>query len=193
MKEGNTLQKLLDLPDEVWEPVLKKCHAHAHLKLRGKMNAGAHSSQRLGMEAIDFYTGEAIKKLYDGTWEWKCETYTLEEQLIRIMDSMISEQVRKYKSEISRNKKTTLVEQHQLALALADEVDEEYDEAYLNRCQAALEAACEGNEKYQKLVCLYKEGLAYREIANIMGCTKPEIYRLMENLGKRAKRQLSSS
>lgn len=193
MKEGYNPQKLLDLPDEVWKPAIKKCHEHAQLKLRGKINAGAHSSQRLGMEAIDFYTGEAIKKLYDGTWEWKHETYTLDEQLIRIMDSMISEQVRKYKSEINKNKKTILVEQHQLALALTEEADEEYDEAYLNRYKAALATACEGNEKYQKLVCLYKKGLGYDEIANGLGCTKPEVYRLMENLGKRAKRQLSSS
>ena len=192
MKEAHILIKLGEITRETWRAAIKKCHDHMHTKLWGKTASGAHCEQRLGMDAKDFYMGRAIKALYEGTWEWKYEEFHIDEQLVRIINSMISEQVRKYKVEIKKGKKTVLVENEQLALALGEEVDEEYDESQLQKLSTALTMACDGNEQYKILVKLKKQGLDYNEISKEMGCDTEKLYRMMENIGKRAKKILKS-
>ncbi|GAA4749347.1 hypothetical protein GCM10023229_32450 [Flavisolibacter ginsenosidimutans] len=192
MKDAQILNKLGEITHETWRAAIQKCHDHMDTKLWGKTASGAHCEQRLGMDAKDYYLGKAIKALYEGTWEWKYEEFPIDEQLIRIINSMISEQVRKYKIEVKKGKKTVLVENEQLALSLDEEVDKEYDESQLQKLSTALTMACEGNEQYQALVKFKKQGLSYNEISTEMNCDKEELYRMIENIGKRAKRILKS-
>src|SRR4051812_5729098 len=118
MKDSDIQKKLNEITRDAWTTALMKCHGHMNLRLQGKTASGAHCQQRLGMEAKDYYMGEAIKSIYEGTWDWKYDQYPIDEQLIRIIDSMISEQVRKYKVEVKRGKKTELIANDQLALSL---------------------------------------------------------------------------
>ena len=159
------------------------------LRLWGKTASGAHCEQRLGMEAKDYYMGQSIAALYEGKWQWK---YPIDEQLIRIIDSKISDQVRKYKNELKRGQKILLVQNEQLALSLEEEIDEEYDETELRKLPKALSMACENNENYKRFVFLKQQGLDYDEIGKQMGCTKDELYQIRENISKRAKRILKS-
>jgi DNA-directed RNA polymerase specialized sigma24 family protein len=192
MKDSDILKILNEITPDVWTAVIKKCHVHMGLKLKGKTASGAHCQQRLGMDATDYYMGEAIKGLYGGIWEWKYKQYSIDEQLIRIIDSMISEQVRKYKVEMKKGKITQLVANDQLALSLEEAVEEEYDETELQKFSEALNMACENNEKYKRLVELKQQNLNYADISKMMECTKDELYQMMENISKRANRILKS-
>jgi DNA-directed RNA polymerase specialized sigma24 family protein len=190
--KDDQIKKLREIPRKTWENAIAKCHEHIRLKLLGKTKSGAHSDQRLSMPAKDFYMKSAITALYQGKWEWKDDKYLIDEQLIRIINSMISEQVRKYKVELSHGNKTILVKEEQLTLHLENEITDEYDEEYLEKLSKALTMACENNPKYQMLISLKRQDLSYSDICKQMGCTKNEAYQMMENVSKRANKILKS-
>jgi hypothetical protein len=192
MNEQQILLKLSKIPPETWEAVSNKCYGHINMKLAGKTASGAHSGQRLGMEAPDFYFVNAVNAIYSITWEWKYEKFSIDEQLIRIINSMISEQVRKYKREIEQGKKTVLIGNDQLALQLEDELDEQYDESYLIKLSNALIMACENNEKFKNFIHLKQKGFDYSDICNEMNCTRDEAYQIMETIARRARKILKS-
>ena len=96
----DVLKKLKAISRSEWKQALGKCYSHLKLKLYGKIDKGAHCESRLGIHAFDFYTGQALTSLFEGKWNWDFGKFTIEEQLIRIIDSMISEQVRKYRLEV---------------------------------------------------------------------------------------------
>ena len=98
------LKKLQELPDsEVMEAINQLTH-HVKARLRFKSffdrtKTGAHGEKNLGMNAIDYYVGESIKRLYDPNgWDWKFEKFTLAEQLMRITNKLISYKVESYKA-----------------------------------------------------------------------------------------------
>lgn len=188
----NIPQKLLELTNEEKVAAISKGRNHIILRVGGRTFSGAHCEQRLGMSAVDYYMGESIKALWAGVWEWQHERCTFDEQLIKVIDSKISEEVRKYKVERKRGLQTQLVETNQLALSLEQEIDEEYAEADLQKFSRALELACQDNEEYQRFVYLKHQGLNYEEICKQMGCTKKEAYRLRDSLAKKANRILKS-
>lgn len=193
MNEQEVLTALRAITAEHWRKVLAKCYTHIEIRLYKKTLMGAHCEQRLGMSPFDFYCGEAVQAIYNRTWEWKYGQFSLEEQLIRIIDSMISEQVRKYKVEKRHNKNTTLVENSQLVLAIENDFEEDEDDGqHLKKLTVALELACENNEKYKRFVSLKKQKLNYDEICTELGCTINEAYQLMENISRRAKKILKS-
>ncbi|KYP13497.1 hypothetical protein [Flavihumibacter sp. CACIAM 22H1] len=194
MIELEISNRLRALTTPEWESIIKKCYSHVELTLGAKTKYGAHCEQRLGMPAHDYYVGNAIKAVYEQTWEWQFEKYDLAEQLIRIMNSMISNEVRKYKSEIKRDKQQPLlIEVTEFERLPGYEVeDPPSNEEYLQKCTEALAKACENNERYTAFVQLKLKGKSYEEIAIILDCSKEEAYRLMENIGKRAKRNLKS-
>ena len=61
----------------------------------GRTYWGAHSESNLGDNAFNHYIGEALCKIYDD-WTWK-EDLSFTEQLIVIIDSLISHEVEKFK------------------------------------------------------------------------------------------------
>ena len=90
-------RRLNEISDAEWKIIIQKCKKHIRLRLFQKCATGAHSEKNLGMKPFDFYFGSAIDKVYTGVWDWKFEQFSIQDQLIRIIDSMISEVVRKYK------------------------------------------------------------------------------------------------
>ncbi len=182
------LNRLSHITDEEWKIAIKKCYGHINIKLGDKTRIGAHCQQRLGMKANDFYLKNALLAIYEGIWSWDPERFTITEQLIRIINSMISEEVRKYKVEVKRGRKTILMEPEQLFLALEENDDEDYDEDNLDKLTAALFQACESNEKYKTFLELKKKELSYKEIADEMKCTISEAYQLMETISRRSRK-----
>ena len=194
MIEVEISKRLRAISSEEWASIIKKCYSHIELTLGNKTKYGAHCEQRLGIPVHDFYVGNAIKALYEHSWKWQYEKYDICEQLIRVINSMISNEVRKYKSEKQRNKQLPLlVETINFDRLENTEVDDPpSDDEHYEKCTKALISACEGNEVYLLFVRLKKDGKSYDEICQEMSITKSEAYRLQENIAKKAKRNLKS-
>ena len=103
-RRETVLKRLQGLSDnEIAEAVRQLTHyVKARLRFRTKADrtkSGAHGENFLGMNAIDFYVGESIKRLYDPKgWDWKFEKFALAEQLMRISNKLISDKVAEYKA-----------------------------------------------------------------------------------------------
>ncbi len=194
MNELDISKRLRSISDLEWISISKKCYTHIDLKIGGKLKFGAHNEQRLGMPAYDYYFGNALKVIYEHSWEWQYEKYGLAEQLVRIIDSMISNEVRKYKVERSNDKQLPLLVEANEFDDLADDDAFELisDAENFNQYSHALQKACDGNTQYQNFVRLKFDGKSYDEIAQILDCTVQDAYRLMENIGKKARRNLKS-
>jgi hypothetical protein len=97
------LQKLHELSDSEINEAIRQLTRHVCARLRlgsliDRTKSGAHSSNNLGMDAVDYYVGESFRRLYepDG-WEWQFEKYSFVEQLMRIANHLISWKVSAYK------------------------------------------------------------------------------------------------
>ncbi|MFN0213165.1 MAG: hypothetical protein ACKVT2_02830 [Saprospiraceae bacterium] len=174
------LEKLTAVPDRTWLALMAKCHEHIRLKLKGKTLYGAHSPARLGeANPQDYYFKEAVTKLYDDVWDWKFEQYSLEEQLVRIIDSMISEEVRKV---------TTKKGQAQHALIATKELDvntndaddsdisEEQERQFAYHVQIVQEAI-QGDDDLEYLFDCLQKGNEAHEICRDCGWTKDQLYK----------------
>lgn len=189
MKE-DIRKKLSEITEREWEDILKKCYGHIKFRLFGKTNSGAHSSQRLGLCAEDYYMGNAINAIYSGTWEWKYDLYSITEQLVRVINSMISEEVRKFKVELKTGEAILPVDLSSDDYLFTGVSDVEYDESELKRMSDAVAAACVDNPESKTLIELKKQGYSYQEIGHMTGYSVNELYRQMEKIGKKANRIL---
>lgn len=97
------LQKLHELPDAEVELAIKQLALHVKARLRlgspsDRTKSGAHCEANLGVDPVDYYVGESIKRLFDPNgWEWQHERFTLPEQLKRIANKILSDKVAEYK------------------------------------------------------------------------------------------------
>ena len=97
------LKKLHGLPEDEVAEALRQLTHHVQARLRfgsqaDRTKSGAHGPKNIGMDAIDYYVGEAVRKLYEPEgWDWKFEERTLAEQLMRIANKLISDKVADYK------------------------------------------------------------------------------------------------
>lgn len=192
--EKTQLEKLLDVPDREWVGIVSKLRSHLSLKLYNKTRFGAHSEQRLKVEPFAYYIDNAIKSLYDGTWMWKYDQFSLLEQLKRIIDSMCSAEVKKYKRERGSRKSTFSVSSLSLFVMISggDEASADEQDNYQVFADA-LNKACQDNDLYKQFTNLIKEGLNYDEICEKMGCSKSAAYQMRETIGRRAKKALDSN
>jgi len=177
-----------------WKAILKKCYGHVELRLWNKTLIGAHCEQRLGMPASDYYVGNALKAIYEQSWEWQYEKYTITVQLTRIINSMISNEVRKYKVEQKQNKQLPLLIQNDRfdTLMESELIDETTDAPYFERCVQALQEACLDNSRHQQFVKLKIQGKSYSEIADDLHCSLDDAYQIMENIARRARKILQA-
>lgn len=186
------LAKLIEVPEKEWLVAMAKCRDHIKLKLKRKTLTGAHSSATLSMPAADYYINTAIQKLYeeDG-WDWKFEKYTLPEQLIRIINSMISEQVRKFKVEKANNPIIQVTDDERIFEANDIITDEEAaeKEAVIDEFLELTEAAIQGDDNLEMLYLHLMEDKGYPEIANEMNMDIKKIYKLAERLKEKVRKQ----
>lgn len=197
-------QRLNEISDGEWRIVIKKCKDHIRLRLKQKCATGAHSEKNLGMSAFDFYFGTALTKLYEGVWDWKFEKFSILEQFIRIIDSMISEVVRKYKVHHSHDTEASSqkffeIDYHDIEssfYALSDpDQSEPLDEPddYYNEMLDTVTAAIEGDDELEDYLFCVMEGMNADEISDKLNWPKRKVYKTTEKVQRRVKSYIKST
>lgn len=186
------LRKLHELPDSEVEEAIKQLTHHVQARLRfgsliDRTKTGAHGEKNLGMNAIDFYVGESIKRLYDPNgWDWKFEKLSLAEQLMRIANKLISDKVSEY---IDKKEKMPVFDERDTAdifdlelMAIASVNGNE--DVYTKLIQLALEQS-KDDDNLHYFTIRYFEKAGFETIATEMNLTIQQIYVLRKKLVRR--------
>ena len=126
-KDKEILEHLNAISDSDWLDVIDKLTTYVHFKLKGRTLFGAHSEQNLGGNPVDYYVDEAIGKLFSLEWKWQYDKYSLLEQLQRVVGSMISTNVEKFKA---KKENITLMEEDKLISMEKYEINHSEDGYY---------------------------------------------------------------
>ena len=186
------LKKLHELPDAEVEEAIKQLTHHVQARLRfgsliDRTKTGAHGEKNLGMNAIDYYVGESIKRLYDPNgWDWKFEKLTLAEQLMRIANKLISDKVSDYKE--SKEKmpvfdKRDTADIFDLELIAIASVNGNED-IYIKLIQLAHEQS-KDDDNLHYFTIRYFEKASFETIATEMNLTIQQVYVLRRKLVRR--------
>lgn len=191
-KARPTLKRLTQLGEDDWKVALEKCRRLINHRVQGRTKFGCHSEQHLGMSPFDYYVTEALDKLYSGTWEWK-EKYSLSEQLCRIVGSLISENVRKYKLEQEKDPKTAKIQIpfDDIAYYFGVDFDEcaeskEREEIHENQLTTIMEAV-DGNDEMETLLSHIMDGKSNDDICNKTGWERRKLYKVADRMKTRVK------
>ncbi len=188
------LGRLHQVTEADWINIMQASRRHIHRRIPvSQRHWGAHNEQRLGMAVFDYYFGEAVGKLYSGDWNWQFERFTLLEQLIRIIDSLISHQVEKYTTARANNVlfeyRESLLEAELMEETPPDSLE---DESEVVQMQLLEEVAAQKPGWSELLSCL-KQGLKPTAIAQHMNKEVRDIYKLTETLYAKARRAYKAS
>ena len=182
MDKDNEILKQLDaIPDREWHKVVDKLTTYIHFKLKGRTLFGAHSEQNLGVNPIDYYVDEAIGKLFSLEWKWQFKKYSILEQLQRIVGSMISNNVEKFKA---KKKPISLIEEEQLAVLAENKFDDETSEDY-EKFKDALEKCSQDDEELQLYIMALDECNSFDEMVEVLGFEKKKLYSLQKKMTRR--------
>lgn len=186
------LNKLKNLPEEEMRDAIKQLTLHVSARLRKNSSAdrtkwGAHTEEKFGMDPVKYYVGESIKRLFDPDgWDWKFEKLTLVQQLTRIANKLILDQVAKFKKQRGKNPKFVSKEISEI-YDLADQFIEEDDhEKKVN--EKLIKLAFEVSENDENLFFfteLYFEDKDYPSIAKELGISIEDVYALRKKLVRR--------
>lgn len=181
------IQKLTEVTEDEWRVALEKARRLINYRVRGRTKYGCHSEKELGVSPFDYYVNEAINKLYDWVWEWK-EEYSFSEQFSRIIGSLISEKVRKYKKGTSdRDALTKSTTQFEDVAYLFDETfDEELEtkereKIYENQLNTIMQAI-DGNVDMETLLLLIMDRKTNDEICAETGWERKKLYRVSDRM-----------
>ena len=191
---SQVLSKLHQITELEWETTAKKCRKHIHLRIKPfQRRKGAHSERTLGMPVFEYYFGEAVGKLYTGAWDWKFEQYSLLDQLVRIIDSLISHAVEKYNTAKSRS----LLIEYRESLAEIETTADVFEEKFENLAEdnqiKILEDLAESNLNWTQLIYYLKKGLKASQIAQEMDLNIKSVYKMTEKLYAKARQQFQAS
>jgi hypothetical protein len=186
------LKKLHALPETEVVEAIRVLTLHVKARLRfgsliDRTKSGAHGPKNLGMEAIDFYVGESIKRLYDPDgWDWKFEQFTLSQQLCRIANKLISDKVTDYKNKLPN---APQFEGSDISdnYTLCDPSSEDYKD-HEQQATKVIEYAIKvsaDDENLQYFVMRYFEGADYNVIGKEMSLTLEHVYALRKKLVRR--------
>jgi len=186
------LKKLHKLPESEVVEAIKQLTHHVQARLRfrsllDRTKSGAHGEKNLGMNAIDYYVGESIKRLYaPNGWDWKFEKFTLSEQLMRITNKLISDKVEEYKAKkeampIYDVRDTSNI--YDLA-EIAGENTNRNEEMYSKLIELAYEVSKDDDNLYY-FTMRYFEKAEFSTIAEEMNLTIEQVYVLRKKLVRR--------
>lgn len=163
-------------------------HVTRHVQARMRFNSvmdrtksGAHGVKNLGMDAVDYYVGESIKKVYSGSWDWKFETRTLGEQLVRIANKLISDRVQAFKD--GQDDMPEVLDgdiSDMFKLQGISEI-ESNEETYSELVRLCGEVSKDDDDLHY-FVMSYFEGKGMQEIADEMGIKPTDVYVLRKKL-----------
>lgn len=176
-------EKLLAIPEKDWILIAQKCKTHIKLRIGQKTLYGAHSEKNLNGSAFEFYFHTAMEKLYSGSWDWQFEKFSIVEQLIRIIDSIISEEVRKYKC--NKDKIIQTVELGSINiedfLKASFAPDNALDKELMHQnIIGHIEKAIKDDFDLQFIFECFREGKSYAKISEETGLDKIKLYKLFE-------------
>jgi len=174
-------EKIQDVSEKMWANVLKKCYRHVRIRINQKTLFGAHTDKNLGENPEDYYVSYAYKSLLTGKWEWKDE-YDLLSQLVRIIDSRISTEVDKTKTEKHASIKIQSTDDSNyldnVSATINDNDPDKEDEYKRKVCQ--IENAIKGDADLLFFWECVKEGKKRAEIANLIECSPRQFDKLRE-------------
>jgi len=169
--------------------VVDKLTTYVHFKLKGRTLFGAHSEQNLGGNPVDYYIDEAIGKLFSLEWKWQFDKYSLLEQLQRVVGSMISTNVEKFKT---KKGNITLMEEDKLISMEKPEIND-YDVEYYEVFKKALEECSKDDEDLQLYVMALDECISFDEMVNATGFEKKKLYVLQKKMTRRVTTYLETN
>ncbi len=195
-KTNLTEKRLIGLSENEWNVALEKCRRLINYRVQDRTKFGCHSEQHLGMMPFNYYVGEAIDKLYSGTWKWK-EEYSFSEQMSRIIGSLISENVRKYKNEQEKNSESvkTKIPFENVAYLLGvdsheEAQTEEREKVYENQLNIVIKAI-DGNEDMEILLLYIMDGKSNDEICDETGWERRKLYKVADRMKTKVKDYLT--
>lgn len=183
------LQHLNSITDIEWMDVVDKLTTYVHFKLKGRTLFGAHSEKILGGNPVDYYVDEAIGKLFSLEWKWQFEKYSLLEQLQRVVGSMISTNVEKFKT---KKEDIILMEEDKLISMEKSEIND-YDVEYYEIFKNALEECSKDDEDLQLYVMALDECISFDEMVTATGFEKKKLYVLQKKMTRRVTTYLETN
>lgn len=183
------LQHLNSITDREWLDVVDKLTTYVHFKLKGRTLFGVHSEQNLVGNPVDYYVDEAVGKLLSLDWKWQFDKYSLLEQLQRVVGSMISTNVEKFK-----NKKGNIILLEEDKLISMEKLEiNDYDVEYYEIFKKALEKCSKDDEDLQLYVMALDECISFEEMVNATGFDKKKLYVLQKKMTRRVTRYLETN
>ncbi|ARS35784.1 hypothetical protein [Pontibacter actiniarum] len=174
------------LTDNDWRAAIKKCKEHLNWKLKQKTLFGAHSPANLGADPKEYYLSLALEKILAGSWEWQTQ-FSLSQQLIRLIDSLISKEVERVKTQKSENLKIEYrdieVEFYDLG-DCPDQSDREEKQEYERQVQV-IEDAVQGDQQLQDFWEAVQAGYKRSDMAEHLGITPKQLDKVKEKLLRR--------
>lgn len=181
----NNQNRFEELSNDDLRVAFKKCKDHIKIRIKQKTLYGAHTEKNLGENPLDYYFNFAIEKLLSGAWEWK-EGRNLSEQLIRIVNSQISKEVKKVKTD--KHQKIVLeyedIENTFYDLGEMPEETESVEADYgykLKLIEEAIVGDSELVDFFEAVRAEYKPA----EIAELLGKTIKQLGKIKERLFRR--------
>lgn len=195
-KQNN--ERIKDIASEEWIEAIHKCRSAVKNRIKGRTKYGAHSELTLGGKAEEVYTGKAIDLLLEGRWEFKKE-FSLTDQLIRIVGSLISTNVEKQDNIRDKPLELSYIGEN------SNIVDEFYNEELqfeeleveekkkLEKQFSIIENFAKTDSEYFEFFECVCEQLRPYEIAELMGKDVKSIYRLTETFKKKARKEIKKN
>lgn len=183
-----SINRVLNVSDDDWRVVVKKVKNHLRIRKILFSTTGVHSESNFGMSPMDYYLGNAIEKLFDGKWIWKKEL-TISEQVIRIIDSMISTELEKAVTEKAKSVNIEYVDAFKdlwllptnVNILPSDDIERDFKEKI-----ELIYKAIEGNDDLELLFLCIQQNMKSKEIAKEMGIPIERVYKLSEKLKSKA-------
>jgi hypothetical protein len=188
-KDNEILIHLNAIGENEWLDVIDKLTTYVHFKLKGRTLFGAHSEQNLGSNPVEYYVDEAIGKLFGLEWKWQFEKYSLLEQLQRVVSSMMSTNVEKFKA---KKENLTLMDEEKLVSLEKSEISDNDDEHY-EVFKQALEECSKDDEELQLYVMALDECASFDEIVVATGFEKKKLYVLQKKMTRRVTKFLETN
>ncbi|WP_181309024.1 hypothetical protein [Rufibacter sp. XAAS-G3-1] len=179
-------KRLSLLTDGDWRAALAKCKEHLGWKLKQKTLYGAHSSASLGADPKEHYLSLALEKLLSGEWEWQIQ-FSLVEQLIRIINSLISKEVERRQTQKSESLKIEYrdIEAEFYDLGdLSHQSDGEEAHEYERRIRV-MEDAIQGDQQLLDFWEAVQAGYRRADTAEVLGITPKQLDKVRERLLRR--------
>src|SRR5437764_5879124 len=176
------IRKLYSLPKEQVDEAMWQLTSHVEMKLHFKKSGdrtkkGAHSENNLGMPAVEYYCGEAVRRLFDPNkgWNWKFEIRSLGEQLCRIADKLMPDVVAKWKNESQVRESFDQRDVADIKNLTAEDTDEGKEEEYKRLVDLAYSVS-EDDSDLTDFCLRFFDQKDYDTIATEMGIAIKDVY-----------------